>query len=143
MPAPSVSNDEPHETLIAAIALRRKLPPANQVSAVDEKIGSGRGEAALERDCLFLASFGATAASFTPSDFDPERDRLLCADGVSDFSSASRSVMPRLKAAAAWDHIDGSFFCQPAPVRTHFASVVRQRLGRGAVGREAKPAGQR
>jgi hypothetical protein len=96
-----VSNDESHETLIAAIALRRKLPPANQVSAVDEEIGSGRGEAALERDCLFLADFGATAASFTPSDFDPERDRLLCADGVSDFSSASTGADIVVAAAGA------------------------------------------
>ena len=47
------------------------------------------------------------------------------------------------KSGSGMGYIDGSFFCQPAPVRTHFASVVRQRLGRGAVGREAKPAGQR
>jgi hypothetical protein len=32
---------------------------------------------------------------------------------------------------------DGSSLCQPAPVRTHFASVVRQHLSRGAVSRKA------
>jgi hypothetical protein len=38
---------------------------------------------------------------------------------------------------------DGLFLRQPALVRPHFASIVRQCLGCRAVGRPAKPAGQR
>ncbi len=39
---------------------------------------------------------------------------------------------------------DGLSLCQPAPVRTHFASVVRQHLGRGALNvRPSPPVSQR
>ena len=54
--------------------------------------------------------------------------------------SPSRSIKWRTRSSAP---TDGSALCQPAPVRTHFAPVVRQHLSRGALTRKAKAAGQR
>jgi hypothetical protein len=54
--------------------------------------------------------------------------------------SPSRSIKWRTRSSAP---TAGSALCQPAPVRTHFAPVVRQHLSRGALTRKANAAGQR